>query len=227
VKGAAWILVCAWLAGCGPDRVAEINAEIAKLTAERVEASVVTAARSEADAAEQRLAATQVALEPLRAEGKRLAARKAQLLATVAHEGELTEHARAEIAATQQATAATVAETEKKDGEIVQAQSRAMAVREQAAVLAREIRPGDPPWATERRVKSVTEFLAKVSRDYPDDPIVAELARSGEESTSADSLEAGALAAEKAARLRDRFTRVYGLDAPEVTAGERAPAASK
>ena len=227
MKGAAWTLVCALLIGCGPDRVAEINAEIEKLTAERVEASVVNAARSEADAAQKQLAATQAELEPLRAEGKRLADRKAELLGSVAHEAELTERTRAEIAATQQATAAAVAETEKKDGEIVQARSRALAVREQAAVLAREIRPGDPPWATERRVKSVTEFIAKLSRAYPDDPIVAELAHSGEDSTAGDSLEAGALAAEKAARLRDRFTRVYGLDTPEVAAGEKAPAASK
>ncbi len=227
MRGAARILVCAWLVGCGSDRVAEIHAEIEKLRAERVDASLVSAARSEADAAEQHLAATQAAVAEQQAEGKRLADQKLQLLATVAREAELTEHVRSEIAETQQATALEVAETEKKEGEIVQARSRALAVREQAAVLARELRPGDPPWATERRVKSVREFLAKVSREYPDDPVVADLARSGEESATEGSADAGALAAEKAARLRDRFTRVYGLDAPEVAAGERAPVEAK
>ncbi|HTF36159.1 MAG TPA: hypothetical protein VK714_20955 [Myxococcota bacterium] len=212
------MLVVAFVGGCGSDRVAEINAEIQKLSAERVEASVVSAARSEADAAEQRLAETRAALEPLRVEAKQLASRKAQLEAAVVHEGELAEHARADTAATQQATAAERAEAEKKDGEIAQARARAMGVRQQAAVLAREIRPGDPAWATERRVKSVTEFIAKVARDYPDDPVVADLALSGDESVN-DPVEAGAIAAQKAARLRDRFTRVYDLDSPDVAAG--------
>jgi hypothetical protein len=216
------MLVVACLVGCGSDRVAEINAEIQKLSAERVEASVVSAARSEAAAAERRLAETKAALEPLRAEAKQLAGRKAQLEAALAHEGELAEHARAETAATQQATAAELAEAEKKDGEIAQARARAMGVRQQAAVLAREIRPGDPAWATERRVKSVTEFIAKVAHDYPDDPVVADLAFFGDESVN-DPVEAGALAAQKAARLRDRFTRVYDLDTPDVAAGESAP----
>lgn len=225
MKGVAPILLCVLLAGCGPDRVAEINAETDKLTAERVEASVVSAARSEAETAEHRLAEVQTLLDQSREEAKQLGDRKAKLEAEIAHENELTEHARADTAATQAATAAQLAETEKKDGEITQARARALGVREQAAVLAREIRPGDPAWATGRRVRSVTEFIAKVARNYPDDPVVAELARSDEE--SADPVEAGALAAQKAARLRDRFTRVYELDAPEVAAGDRAPAESK
>jgi len=218
VRGGVRIVLCVLLAGCGPDRVAEINAEMEKLKAERVEASVVNTARSEAEAAEKRLAETKAALAPLEAEGKRLGARKAELEATMTKEVELVERARGELAATQQATAAELAETERKDGEIAQVQLRAMGVREQAAVLAREIRPGDPLWATERRVKTVREFIAKVARDYPSDPVVAELAQPDGESV-ADPVEAGALAAQKAARLRDRFTRVYNLDTPEVAAG--------
>ncbi|HBZ70540.1 MAG TPA: hypothetical protein DEP35_12750 [Deltaproteobacteria bacterium] len=226
MKGTGFLLLCALLVACGPDRVAEIDAEIEKLSAERVELSVVTAARSEADAAEHRLAEAQAGLDRVREEGKRLANEKAQLEAAIAHEGELVEQARGEIAAAQQATATELAEIDKKDGEIAQARARAMGVREQAAVLAREIRPGDPAWATERRVKSVQEFIAKVARDYPDDPVVAELARSDEQ-PSADPAEAGALAAQKAARLRDRFTRIYDLETPEVSAGAKAPAAPK
>jgi len=222
VKSAARILAIALLAGCGSDRVDEIHAEIEKLTAERVENSVVSAARSEADAAEKWLTETQSALEEQRAAGKKLAEQKAQLLAAATHEGELTEHARAEILTTQQATAAQLAEADKKDGEIAQVRARAMAIREQAAVLAREIRPGDPAWAMERRVKSVTEFIAKVAKAYPDDPVVAELAQP-EAGSASDPVEAGALAAQKVARLRDRFTRVYNLDTPEVAAGKSAP----
>jgi len=218
MRGGVCLVLCILLAGCGPDRVAEVNAEIEKLKAERVEASVVSAARSEAEAAEKQLAETKAALEPLQAEGKRLATRKAELEATLGKEAELTQRDREETAATQQATAAALAETEKKDGEIALVQQRAMGVREQAAVLAREIRPGDPPWATERRVKTVAEFIAKVARDYPDDPVVAELAQPDGESAS-DPDEAGALASQKAARLRDRFTKVYKLDTPEVAAG--------
>ncbi|HME71555.1 MAG TPA: hypothetical protein VKM54_17040 [Myxococcota bacterium] len=224
MRDAAAVLLCVFLAGCEPDRVAEINAEIEKLTAERVEASVVSAAHSEAEAAEHRLAETRGALDQLREEAKRLGDRRKELEAAVARESELTERARADTATTQQATAAELAETEKKDGEIGLVRASAMGVREQAAVLAREIRPGDPAWATERRVRSVTEFIAKVARNYPDDPVVAELAQPEQ---SADPVEAAALAAQKAARLRDRFTRVYNLDTPEVAAGEQAPAQSK
>jgi hypothetical protein len=204
--------------------VAEINAETEKLAAERVELSVVTAAHAEADAAEHRLAETKTALAKLQEDGKQLADRKTQIEAAVAHETELTERARSEIVATQQATAAENADTQKKDDEIAQVKARAMAVRQQAAVLAREIRPGDPAWATERRVRSVTEFIEKVARSYPDDPVVAELAHSDE---STDPVEAGALAAQKAARLRDRFSRVYDLAVPEVAAGQKAPAEAK
>jgi len=218
------LLLCLLALGCEPDRVAEVNAETEKLKAERVEASVVSAARSEGDAAEHRLADAKATLDALQKDAARLGDRKKALDAALAHEGELAERARTDTASTQQATATEQADTEKKDGEIALARSRAMGVREQAAVLAREIRPGDPAWATERRARAVKEFIAKVAREYPEDPVVADLAQPED---TADPVEAGALAAQKAARLRDRFTRVYNLDTPEVAAGEKAPAPSE
>jgi hypothetical protein len=224
MRGASVLLLCVVVVGCEPDRVAEVSAEIEKLKADRVEASVVSQAHSEADAAEHRLGETKATLDQLRKEAVGLGAREKELEAALAHEAELTEHARTDAATARQAAAAEQAETEKKDREIGLARSSAMGVREQAAVLAREIRPGDPAWATERRVKAVTEFIAKVAREYPDDPVVAELAQPED---AADPVEAGALAAQKAARLRDRFTRVYNLDTPDVAAGEKASAPSK
>ena len=217
-------LLCVFALGCEPDRVAEVNAETEKLKAERVEASVVSAARSEADAAEHRLADAKATLDQLQKDAVRLGDRKKALDAGLAHEGELAGRARTDTASTQQATATEQADTEKKDGEIALARSRAMGVREQAAVLAREIRPGDPAWATERRVRAVKELIAKVAREYPEDPVVADLAQPED---TPDPVEAGALAAQKAAQLRDRFTRVYNLDTPEVAAGEKAPAPSQ
>jgi hypothetical protein len=223
MRGASVFLLCVFVVGCEPDHVAEVKGEIEKLKAERVEASVVSQAHSEADAAEKRLAETKATLDQLRKEAVGLGARKKELESALAREAELTEHLRTDTATAQQATAAEQAESEKKDGEIALARSKAMGVREQAAVLAREIRPGDPAWATERRVRAVTEFIAKVAHAYPDDPVVAELAQREDVE---DPVEAGALAAQKVARLRDRFTRVYNLDAPDVAAGEKAPAPS-
>jgi len=221
---AAIALALALLAGCGSsDRVEQIEAETKKLESERVEASVVTAAQGEADTAEQRLAATKKELELLNAEVQHLNERKRQLEAAIAREGELAAQAQTQTAALQQKTALELAEVDKKDEEIAAKRTRALWVRKQAAVLAREIRPGDPAWATARRVKSLEELVSKVSDEYPDDPVVAELAAQSERSVE-DPAQAGALAAARAARLRDRFTRVYDLDTPEVAAGTKEPA---
>jgi hypothetical protein len=217
---AALSLVWVLLAACGSDRLEEIEAETKKLQSERVEASAVTAAQAEADAAEQRLATTKKELDLLHAETQRLTDQKQKLEAAITKEGELTAQAVSQTAQLAQQTAAELAEVDNKDKEIETRRARALLIRKEAAALAREMRPGDPPWATARRVKSVDEFLARVATAYPDDPVVAELVAQGDQSAG-DPVQAAALAAEKAARLRDRFTRVYELDTPDVAAGAK------
>jgi len=225
VKPAALSLVLLLLAGCGSDRLEQIEAETKKLESERVEVSVVTAAKAEADVTEQQLATTRKTLDLVHTETQHLSERKLQLEAAIAKEGDLAGQAQTQTAALEQRTAAELAEVDKKDAEIAAKRTRALWVRKQAAVLAREIQPGDPAWATARRVKSVEEFLAKVASEYPDDPVVADLAAQSDQSVG-EPAQAGALAAERAARLRDRFTRVYELDTPEVAAGAKEPVAN-
>jgi chromosome segregation ATPase len=203
------------LAACGPDPVAPIAAEIEALKAERVELGAVEKARAEAKEVEQALAAADDALAASRDASGVLAARQAELAAAIAAEETRTAAAMAATLKAGDETRAEAATTARIEGEIASTRERARAVREQAALFAREIRAGDPTWATERRARAASEFLDRAASEYADDPVVQSLA-------SASTGLAPADAAQRAARLRDRLDAVYGVSPEAVGAAPPA-----
>lgn len=203
------------LGGCAPDPRDVLHQQIAKLREERVEPKAVESERAsnaEAEralgtareglaAAEEELADAQAEHDVLQAQ---LAAEQARAAAIAQENGRVL----AEIASAGQRVT-------ELDGRIAKARTRATFLRDHAASLARELRAGDPAWANERRLSTLTQLLARAAREYPDDPVVAALARRVEP----DAALAVDEAARMAGRLRDRFTSVYALDAAAVASG--------
>jgi hypothetical protein len=108
--------------------------------------------------------------------------------------------------------------------EIALARARAATFKDQAAVLAKELRPEDPDWARTVRIRSLREFLDAVGAAWPRDPVLAEAAKSA---LPADVSEATRLGADLAARIRDRVTEVYGLAPKDAAAGAPPAVASE
>ena len=210
------------VAACTNEKAESLRAEIAKLGKERVEASTVEKAKQEAAEAEAALAASRAAVDQARDElGKREAERdrlKQNLAAEVARSERLRGAIDAAVRSAQEATA----RNQDLDAKIGGEKRDATAVRDQAAVLAREIRPADPAWATARRLDNLAEFLQRASEQYPDDPVLKELAASSIKgsSPSADDARKGA---DLAARARDRLATVFELSPPEETKQESKP----
>src|SRR5262249_16379098 len=91
-------------------------------------------------------------------------------------------------------------------------------VRDQAGVLAREIRGDDPGWATARRLQSANEFVAQTARSYPDDPVLAALAAQPIQVARDDPkalARAAAVRATRAASGQRRLSRIYELPAEQ------------
>jgi DNA repair exonuclease SbcCD ATPase subunit len=206
----ASVLLVPALAACRNERAESLQAELAKLKDERVETASIDKARQEADAEQAALTARKSDLEAARAElasaeAERDAARKA-IDAESARNAALQAQ-NAEIVHGAQAAAARGQEL---DTDLGRVRARAAAVRDQAAVLAREIRPEDPAWATSRRLAALAEFSERLAKEYPGDPDVVALARApirAEKPTRDEALAASA----RAAALRDRFEAAYEL----------------
>ena len=224
MKQSAVVLFAAlplFVAGCANKEADALRAEIAKLHDERVETAVVEKAKQEAADAEAALEASRVAHTEAQAGLTKLEAlrdaTRAAIDAETAHNAKL----RGEIDAVAQRAQQRAAHGQQLDGEITGARERATYVRDQAAVLAREIRPEDATWASKRRLDALAEFAERVAKEYADDPVLASLAdavvRAGQ--PDADQVRA---AAEQAMRLSDRISAVYELSSPEVAARERA-----
>src|SRR5262249_35291472 len=105
--------------------------------------------------------------------------------------------------------------------QIAQERDRAGYLRDRAEALARELRQDDPAWANQRRVVGLAQLLAEAVRTYPDDPVLAELARSDVEASKTPG---PARAATLARSLSDRLRGVYALDTASVASGPPAPA---
>ncbi len=204
-RAIAVLVLLAATVGCGPDRAAELEQQIAQLQQERVERKAVDDARGEADAAEAAARTAAAELPALRTERAAMERGEAATRAALATEQTRTEQARRETADTRQRCRTVLADAEELEKQVQRARLRAGVARDQAAAFARELRPGDEAWATEHRLRSFSEFLARLAQEYPDDPVLARLAQQASGST--DPRAASGLAS----RARDRLMAVYGL----------------
>ena len=203
-------------AACDSERLDSLQAELEKLSQERVETSAVENARKDADEAERELTGLREQLESARHRQGDVDARRQQLEQSIAREGNAALSVRDEIVAVQQETADEVRRAADLQQEIDQAREHARFVRDQARVLAREIRADDPDWATARRVRSANEFVAQAAREYPDDPVLAALAAQPVKVPQGDAAaiaRAAAATAQRAARVQSRIARIYELPA--------------
>jgi small-conductance mechanosensitive channel len=213
-------------AGCPNEKADALRAAIAKLKEERVEASTIEKAKQEAAEAEAALAATLTQLEDANTEFAKREAERDQTRAAIDAELARNARLRGEIDAVAGRAQDRAAYGQELDAQIAAVRERATWVRDQAAVLARELRPGDVAWASKRRLDSLAEFSERVAKEYADDPVATGLARQAIRS-EAPSAEQVRIGAEQAARLRDRFAAVYELPSPDVAASapvEAAPA---
>lgn len=218
-RAAAIVLACAALA-CEPDRSAELTKEIAELEKSRVARATLEKAKGETAQAEATLAEAQRALGESRAGITEQEAWVAALDASFAAELERNTRLRDRIAELEaEITAATQRRGEREE-EVAAARERARAVHDQAAVLARELRPGDPAWARERRIEALRAFQMRLGNEYGHDTGIALVAR---ETLPADPEEAARVGAGLAARASDRLAALYGLET-ESAREDRTPA---
>lgn len=218
MKAVALSLCALALVACGADRLAELDVEMKKLEKERVPFDALEKARAEADDAEASLAALRDSLAASERLEAQSASRRDALHQDLARERAELEADGPRIEEARQAIAHALDETKRLDAEVASVREGARLVRDQAAALERQLRPGDAAWATERRLTVLDEFLKNVAGAYPDDPIAKSLAR--EKVAEGGDVEARAAAGRaRAARLRDRFTRVYALDEPATAVG--------
>jgi DNA repair exonuclease SbcCD ATPase subunit len=200
------------LAACSDPREAELAQELVALQEARVARSSFERMRTEVEAAEAEIAALEPELGALRAERGEAQAAVGAVEASVQREIARNAALNAEIQAAQQRLQQDTARHAELDEEVSIARARAATFKDQAAVLARELRPDDPDWARRLRVKSLREFLNDVAAAWPGDPVLAEAARSA---LPADDAEAMRVGAQLAARIRDRVSEVYGLEAAQ------------
>ncbi len=203
---------------CTNERAESLRAEIEKAKKERVEVAVVEKAQQETAQIEAALAASRGALEQARADVAKLESDRDQARAALAAEVTRNQRLQAEIGEVAQRAQERAARGQELEAKIARAQARASWVRDQAAVLAREIRPDDPAWATARRIDTLGEFVARVAQEYPDDPVLAVLARARIQPEKTPTPDQARAAAQQAAQLRDRFASVYELPPPAVAA---------
>jgi chromosome segregation ATPase len=217
---ASAVLLAAALA-CGNPRADSLRAEIEQARKERVDAKAVEKAKRETTDADAALSASRSELEQARQDFSKLESDRQRAREELAAAGSRNGSLRALIDEVGRRAQERSAKGQDLDAQIAAAKARAGWVRDQAAVLAREIRPEDPAWATTRRLDSLADFVTRVAGEYPDDAVAADLARAPIRSAEPSTQQARA-ASEQAARLRDHFASVYELATPAVAAGPPA-----
>jgi hypothetical protein len=222
-KGAVLCLLAAGLlaAACRDPREAELVQELAGLQEGRVAKTSFDRMMADADRQERAVAQAEAELEDLRTEIAHARSEAGAAEARMQREVERNARLNEEIRAGQQRLQEEAARQASLEQEIAIARARAQTFKDQAAVLARELRPEDPEWARRLRVRTLREFLGEVQAAWPGDPVLAGAAR---EPLPADDREAARVGAELAARIRDRVSEVYGLGSDSSEA--RTPAAA-
>jgi len=214
VRRLAIALVLTALAACTNQRAESLRAEIAKAKDERVEIASIEKARKEADDAEAELAARRDALATAKKALEDATAERDATHAAVDAEVARNTQLQADIAAVVADAQSIAAHGQKLDDQLARERARATWARDQAAVLAREIRPSDATWATARRLDALAEFSERLAKEYPGDPEVVALAQEPIRASkpTADQVHA---AVARAAALRDRFESEYDLRAAD------------
>jgi chromosome segregation ATPase len=210
---------------CGDDPRDALTQDIAKLKQDRVESSTVAGAEKEADRAEAALKEETLHQESLRQELAQREAKRDGVRREIETETGQSSSLSAAAAQARTREESALGEAAKLDEKVAGIQRRAIVIRDQAAALAREIRPEDAPWATERRIQTLRQLLERVAREFPDDVVLTSLAERAGAHGSDPNEDASAFAA-LAERLRDRLTRVYELPAAAVSAKKPEPSAS-
>jgi hypothetical protein len=215
---AAAIALCA----CSDPREAELAQELVTLQESRTSLLSVQKLAAEVSESEAALAGLRAERDALVAEiaGATAAAEEAEAAygREIERNGALNQAIQEGQRRLQEATAREAALGQ----EIEIARARARTFKDQAAVLVRELRTDDPDWAQDLRIKSLREFLGNVGDTWPGDPVLGEMAKTA---LPADLREATRVGAERAARVRDRVTEVYGLGEETTAAGPRSAAA--
>ena len=218
---AAGALLLAGALACGPDRAAQLRAEIKQLKEARMERDAVAKARQEADAAEVASGERKAEVEKARAQAAEREAEVARLQSAFDAEVARNAQLRADVESEQQQIQQRAEAASRLEHQVAEATARGQWARNQADQLARELAIDDPDWAVERRLRALREFLAALAKEYPDDVVLAELALSTRPvaASATGGSDTRTQAAGVAARVRDRFTRVYGLEAKAAPPG--------
>lgn len=206
------VLLAALVLACGPDVAGELRSEIAALEEARMPLDAFEQMRAEADHAETAAAAAGEEVEALRAGLAGREARVASLEASFQREVARNEMLRAEIEAEQARLVGAGMRRGRLEQEVARHRARARTVADQADVLARELRPSDPPWARELRLRTLRDFLEDVRATYDHDGALAALAAETLPDEPTAAVDRGARVA---AQVRDHMTEVYGLEASE------------
>ncbi len=211
-------LSAAW--ACSDPRVPELAQELAALKESRTPRASFERMRSDADDAERGVQALEQELEALSGELDGALAAAASLEAAFQAEVAQNAELNREIQEGQQRLRDATARLAELETQVSIQRARAQTVKDQAASLARELRPDDPEWARRLRIQTLQEFLREVAQSWPRDPVLAPAAR---QALPADEREATRVGAELAQRIRDRVSEVYGLG-ENGTANAEAPA---
>ena len=198
---------------CEPDRAPQLRKELEQLKTERVERVAVEKAKAELTEVEARLDSARAANAAKAASLGDLEKKRDGLHRAAAMERERTAHAEADQVQAVEQTQQAVEATQKLDQRIARAQARALWARDQIANFAREIRDGDPAWATERRLASLRDLLSRIQKEWAGDPILASAA------AELGATAVPARAREIASQLDARFTQIYELPGRDVAAG--------
>jgi chromosome segregation ATPase len=202
---------------CNDPREAELAQELVALQEARTPKRSFELMRAEAEAGAEGVRALEGEVEGLRAQVADAKAATAGVEA--AYQGEVDRNGvlNREIEAGQKRLQDAAARQAALEQEIAIARARAETFQDQAAIFAKELRPEDPEWARNLRIRSLREFLDSVGATWPRDPVLAEAAK---RPLPSDATEATRVGAELAARIRDRVAEVYGLEARSGAAAE-------
>lgn len=209
---------------CSDPREAELAQELVALKEARTPKKSFEAMRADADAGEAEVRELEREVEALRPQLEEAQAAAGAAEAAYRREIERNAVLNDEIQAGQERLREATARQAKLEQEITIARARAQTFKDQAATFAKELRPDDPDWARRLRIRSLREFLVAVGAVWPRDPVLAEAAN---RPLPPDEEEATRVGAERAARIRDRVSEVYGLSAPGANAAETPAVASE